>query len=846
MRYLSLVLVMALWMLTGCKTVQPVTTIPVEEFRTLDTLVVSAPEFNLEEEQRTQEEEYVLPRFNASSTRTHDLLHTKLEVRFNWETEQVIGQATLKLKPHFYPSQELTLDAKGFDLKQVRLKGQSSDLKYEYDGQQIVIDLGRKYTRKEQYELYIDYIATPSASGGSAAITSDKGLFFINPEGEGDKPQQIWTQGETEHNSRWFPTIDKPNERCTQEMYVTVQDRFKTLSNGVLVNSKANSDGTRTDYWNMDQPHAPYLFMLTIGEFAVVQERWNDMLLEYYVEEEYREYAKDIFPYTPDMLSFFSDILGVKYPWQKYSQVVVRDYVSGAMENTTAVIFGEFMNGTKEDLVDVLLNEKIVAHEMMHHWFGDYVTCESWANLTMNEGFANYSEYLWLEHKYGVDEAQYHWLQEMRGYLAQASSDIHPLINYGHADKEDMFDGHSYNKGGIVLHMLRQHVGDDAFFASLNLYLTRNAYSEVEADELRLAFEDVTGEDLLWFFDQWFFKAGHPQLTVSHEYDEATKKTILNVAQTQSSDQNQPAIFQLPVAIDIYDASGKPVRKEILINQREQQFEFDMDARPKLVVFDAERSLLGEISEEKSDEEYVFQYNNMPNFLDRYESMQALAASESPMGKQVFKKAIKDKFYGLRSLALSLLDPSDKSNEADIVRLAEKDPHSDVRSSAIEQLMYEPDVKYMSLFERIIANDPAGTVKSSAQQGIAAIYAQGDDLGKLSFFEDNWEEIDGFDAISYLEFYQELAGKGDAAGILSSAKKLKDLALASASQWRRFGAMKAINGLHAKLVSQVDSADEKAQAFTDADAEVLSMIEAIKSAETDSQLKQLFINFPNP
>jgi len=222
--------------------------------------------------------------------------------------------------------------------------------------------------------------------GGSAAITSDQGLFFINPRNEdSEKPQQIWTQGETEWNSRWFPTTDKPNERCTQEMYLTVEDKYVTLSNGLLKSSKKNADGTRTDYWKM-----------------------------------------------------------VKYPWQKYSQVVVRDYVSGAMENTTGVIFGDFVQKTERELIDNH-NDGIVAHEMFHHWFGDYVTCESWANLTMNEGFANYSEYLWFEHKYGREEADRHLRNEMNGYLGSVGQGgAHPLIHWGYNDKEDMFDAHIF------------------------------------------------------------------------------------------------------------------------------------------------------------------------------------------------------------------------------------------------------------------------------------------------------------------------------------------------------------------------------------------------------------------
>ena len=188
--------------------------------------------------------------------------------------------------------------------------------------------------------------------------------FLSTPRGEDpNKPQQIWTQGETEWNSKWFPTIDKPNERCTQEMYITVEDKFKTLSNGVLVNSIKNEDGTRTDFWKMAQPHAPYLFMIAVGEFAVVQDKWEGIPLDYYVEPEYERSARAIFGNTVEMLDFFSSKLGIKYPWAKYAQIVVRDYVSGAMENTTSVIFGDFVQKHEEDLIDNN-NDRIVAHEL--------------------------------------------------------------------------------------------------------------------------------------------------------------------------------------------------------------------------------------------------------------------------------------------------------------------------------------------------------------------------------------------------------------------------------------------------------------------------------------------------
>jgi aminopeptidase N len=835
-------------LLLSCGGPKEVLTFPGIEERTMDTLVVTAPRFDEAEEElmdELSEEDYTLPTFNESARRAFDLLHTKLEVRFDWAEEQVIGKATLKLTPYFYATDSMVLDAKNFEFNAVREVGAKTDLKYSYDDQQITLYFDRELTRTDTVDIFIDYVATPRAGGGSAAITSDKGLFFINPTGEEDKPQQIWTQGETEHNSRWFPTIDKPNERTTQEMYVTVQDKYKTLSNGLLVSSTDNGDGTRTDYWNMNQPHAPYLFMLTVGEFAVVKDRWEDIPLEYYVEEEYRELARQIFPYTPDMLGMFSEKLGVKYPWQKYSQVVVRDYVSGAMENTTAVIFGEFMQGDASFLKDNLTNEKIVAHEMFHHWFGDYVTCESWANLTMNEGFANYSEYLWLEEKHGRDEADYHLLEEMRGYLGQGT--VHPLIHYGYDEKEDMFDQHSYNKGGMVLHMLRSYIGDEAFFAALNLYLTRNAYTAVEVDELRLAVEDITGRDMIWFFDQWYHKAGHPILNINYEYNETDGQAIVMVEQTQSG-KDVPGVFQFPVMIDIY-VDGNKQRHQVMVNERMQNFEFAVSSQPDLINFDAERTLLGEIEDNKDESAYLFQYRNAPMFLDRYKALQGLTEVEPNAAiEQLYVDALKDPFYGLRAFALSMVDLETNPEQAAAVKaLIQNDPKAEVRSAGIDRLIALGDDSYESLFEEVAKNDEAKSVQSTARIGLAALYASKGDTKNLKFFEESYADFDFYDAINFFDLYGELASQGDYDQMLDTAKKLKPIALGDSSLWKRFAATKTINTLRGALSRLAEEAEgDAARQFIEADEEVLMMLEQIKNTETDPQLKQVYMQMPQP
>ena len=295
--------------------------------------------------------------YRESSPRINNLVHTKLDVRFDYEKSWLYGKEWVTLQPHFYPTDSLLLDAKGMEIKELSMmKGASkTPLKYTYDGMQLNIKLDKQYAATEKYTLYIDYISKPNdvSVKGSAAITDAKGLYFINPNGEEKgKPTQIWTQGETEANSVWFVTIDKPNQKTTQELIMTVLAKYVTLSNGLLTAQKKNADGTRTDTWKMDLPHAPYLFFMGVGDFTIVKDSYKGKEVSYYVEKDQAQYARKVFGNTPEMMKFFSEKLGVEYPWAKYSQMVGRDYVSGAMENTTATLHQESAYQNNRQLAD--------------------------------------------------------------------------------------------------------------------------------------------------------------------------------------------------------------------------------------------------------------------------------------------------------------------------------------------------------------------------------------------------------------------------------------------------------------------------------------------------------------
>jgi aminopeptidase N len=659
--------------------------------------------------------------FRGSEPKVNDLVHTKLDVRFDYDKSYLYGKEWLTLKPTFYPTDSLLLDAKGMEIKEVALVNGTSKtpLKYTYDGQQMKVKLNRLYSKDEKYTLYFDYVSKPDElkAEGSAAITDAKGLYFINPKGEvKDKPTQIWTQGETEANSAWMITIDKPNQKTTQELSMTVPAKYVTLSNGLLKSQKKNADGTRTDYWKMDLPHAPYLFFMGVGDFAVIKDKpYKGKEVSYYVEKNQAPYALKVFGNTPEMMQFFSNKLGVDYPWAKYAQIVGRDYVSGAMENTTATLHQESAYQNNRELADGNDWEETIVHELFHQWFGDLVTTESWSNITVNESFANYSEYLWDEYKYGKDFADAHNYDDMQGYI-MSGSDKKDLVRYHYYNKEDVFDAVSYNKGGRILHMLRNYVGDDAFYASLKNYLTTNKFKTGEAAQLRLAFEEVTGKDLNWFWNQWYYGSGHPKLKISYNYDLPGMPGMSEVIVEQT--QKSGKVFILPVAVDVY-VDGNKSRYNVTIDAQSDTFYFATPTKPEWISVDADRILLAEKTDNKSEANYIAQWKYGKNYLDRKEALDYFAKNNMPE----IAKGLKDKFYRIKTTAIQKIASSPYKADPvvleEIETIAKKDNNARARAAAINYLVKNGDKKYLPIFESAV-NDSSYSVAGAGLKGIVA------------------------------------------------------------------------------------------------------------------------------
>ncbi len=621
-----------------------------------------------------------------------------------------------------YATDSLNLDAKGMNINEVSMVKAKKNipLKYSYDSTNLRITLDRTYKANENYTVYINYVSKPNERKMEPnAVGGSKGLYFINPTGEEkDKPTQIWTQGELE-NSAWFPTIYKPNQKTTDEISMTVPAKYVTLSNGLLVNQKKNSDGTRTDTWKMDLPHAPYLFFMGVGDYEIIKDSYRDKEVSYYVEKEYASVARKIFGLTPEMIAFYSHITGVDYPWQKYGQIAGRDYYITAMENTTATLYGEEVQQDARQLVDENSWESTIAHELFHQWFGNLVTCESWSNITLNESFATLGSILWAEYKYGKDAGSALNYENLNVYLSDSDNTSKNFVRFYYNDPVDVFDLVSYFKGACILNMLRNYVGDSAFFQSLNLYLTQNKFKSAEAQDLRLAFEEVTGEDLNWFWNQWYYGNGHPKLDISYDYNAANKTTKVFIRQTQAD-----KLFRLPIAIDVYESNNKK-RYKVWAEHRADTFSFAINVKPDLINVDGDKILLCEKTDHKTLDEFIYQYNVAGLYTDRMEAIEFASNNQTDAkGLDFLKTAAKDKSQRLRLLTLDKLDINNdtvkRSVETLVTHLAENDPHPLVKARAIQFLGGYKKAEYKSLFMKAV-KDSSYSIAGNALEALGEI-----------------------------------------------------------------------------------------------------------------------------
>jgi aminopeptidase N len=573
--------------------------------------------------------------------------------------------------------------------------------------------------------------------------------------------------------------------------------------------------------------------------------------VSYYVEAPYYDHAKAIFGNTKEMIEFYSTRLGVDYAWPKYAQIVVRDYVSGAMENTSATLHGDFVvYSTTREIIDGNKGEDVIAHELFHQWFGDLATTESWSNLPLNESFATYGEYLWNEYKYGRDAADRHHMQSRSGYMA--SNKQVNLIRFNYDNREDMFDGFSYNKGGQVLHMLRKAVGDDAFFASLKKYLENRKFKSAEIHDLRLAFEEVTGRDMNWFFNQWFLAKGHPVIEVTNNYNGGDNTVELTIEQKQNF-KNVP-LYELPLEIDVYE-NGKATRHHIVVTDAKQTFKFKTTGKPQLVNFDAERQLLADLTYKKSIEEYIFQYKNAPLYEDRMEALREMykEVSKNNEAYETIKWAAEnDKYHKVQQSAIGYLNSMAKEKEADLkplmTKIFDKDKKTTTRAEALEFLNahYANDPALTAMNEKaltessyaiigegldyFVKKDPklalekAKPFEKEAGKSIlytlSGLYGSHGSESDMAFFHNNMKNFGGFELITFLSNYIKISKRCEGyASALIAARDFEAVAQ-EGGRFTKTGAVKGLRDLLAVWTKKEN--DAKAASMPEKDLKTIT------------------------
>ncbi len=518
---------------------------------------------------------------NLNRVRTYDVQHYTIRVSFDRAAKKVFGDTTVQFKPLTENFKILELDAAGMSFDSVKLEASGKDAEYRLAGEKIIITLDKFYSPADLIAIRFKYSAIPA-----------KGIYFVDEKRDKNKkvttPAQVWTQGEPEDAHHWFPSYDFPDDKATTEQFITTEKDETAIGNGELLETNENADGTKTFHFKMPVPHSTYLVSFVVGKYVRVSDSYKNIPLGFYVYPGRESIARPAFGKTKDMMRIFEELTGIAFPFNKYDQTIVANYSSfSAMENITATTYSDndvFLVQI-EDTRNLV--EDIVSHELAHSWFGNLVTCRNWAELWLNEGFATFMEAAYREKMYGRED----YLRTVRVFALEhllenmPRGKRHGLFNRLARPDDSLFDSTTYQKGGAVIHTLRETIGDDAFWRGVHIYLARHKFQNVETPDLQKAMEEASGKKLDWFFSQWVYSAGYPEIKVTPTFNRAKKTLTLAVDQTHESDALVPAAFVLPIDVEMAFVTGSKTEK-IEITKRNQSFVFNVDGAPKSVVFD--------------------------------------------------------------------------------------------------------------------------------------------------------------------------------------------------------------------------------------------------------------------
>lgn len=653
-----------------------------------------------------QQVDWATKALQSERSRAFDALHYRIAITLDLDQKSFAGQATITLAALTDGLDTVVLDAEEFTVTRV-VNEWGEPLEFSQSERELSIRLRRPLTRGEVRSVTSVY----------AGKDPKNGLRFVAESA--DNPALVYSDSWPNRVHHWFPCFDYPNDKATSEILATVAADLKVAANGRLVSVSKDPDGrTVTYHWSQDLPHSTYLVFLAAAPYVVVPDAYGPLPVNYWVYPQHASMARATYGKTPAMIAFFNRTFGYDYPWQKYDQISVPS--GGGAESTSATAM------THRIMVDERNEAEfsaigIVSHEIAHQWWGDLITLRSWAHTWLNESFATYSDYLYARHERGDQEGAVNLQNKLNAYLREAKTRyVRPIVSDRYDQPQDMFDSHTYPKGALVIHMLRQLLGDAAFFDTLKHFLHRYAFEPVDTGDFIRSVKTVTGQNLDWFFDQWLFKPGHPVFDVRSEWDASRRVVVLTVAQVQDFGRGIP-LFRVPVTVAIDGAQGRTT-KRLWIREREERFELPAETQPLLVRFDPENVLLKEVRFPKQRDELIYQLTH-DDVIGRMEAAAGLAELRGDAGAlaALVTAARRDPFWAVRRASVEGLAKAAGASHAAVLREAALDPHPSVRGAALVALGDLKDRTLLAWFKERFAQDGSDGARAESLRAIGKL-----------------------------------------------------------------------------------------------------------------------------
>ena len=655
--------------------------------------------------------------------------HIFLDLCLDIPNQSYHGSCNITLTPICNGVERLTLDAVNLNIQSVVVDGTTQ--KFDYDGQKLSIQLNPVTQIDKQIVIEIAYLVEKP----------QRGIYFIQPNTNyPHKPTQVWTQGEDEDSRFWFPCFDYPGQLSTSEIRVRVPKPLIAISNGELIATQDDGD-YKIYHWLQQQVHPSYLMAIAVGDFAEIQDQWQDKPVTYYVEKGREEDARRSMGKTPRMMEFLSEKYGYPYAFPKYAQVCVDDFIFGGMENTSITLLTDRCLLDERAALDNRNTESLVVHELAHQWFGDLVVIKHWSHAWIKEGMASYSEVMWTEHEYGIEEAAYYRLLQAQSYLVEDIDRYRrPMVTHVYREAIELYDRHIYEKGSCVYHMIRTELGEELFWKAIQLFVQSHTFQTVETIDLLRAIEQATGRNLLFLFDQYVYRGGHPDFKVAYSWDgdsHLAKVTVTQNGVTPGS-QSSSDLFDLKIPIGfgyveqsaVSDSQSKIFT--VRVHEYEQSFYFPLSEKPNFISFDVGNNYLKSVSLEYPVPELKAQLEFDPDPISRIYAATALAKKGGLEAVKALSAALKnDPFWGVRAEVAKQLVEIKLEQAFDGLVAGLQDEDASVRRSVVEALAkIKTNGSYKAVAELVQKGDPSYYVEAAAARTIGAIAAIGDDKAK--------------------------------------------------------------------------------------------------------------------